>query len=89
LVADGELPVAIKDPINIDYGPWCTNGYPDRSNTIYTYVSDGTHYVLCSWMENSTDPNTLQYHDVASPWNETKFMHADYSFGDHTTVIAR
>ncbi len=88
LVTDGDIASAPKDPINIDQGPWCYGGNTAK-NTIFTYASDGTHYVLCAWMENTSDPATLQYHDVANPWNPSQMLRADNSFSNYSIVITR
>lgn len=88
LVADKVIASAPKDPINVDAGPWCWSSNTGQ-NTILTYNSDGTHYVLCAWMENTSDQSTLQYRDVPNPWNTSQMLRANYSFSNYNIVITR
>lgn len=88
LVTEGFISSAPKDPINVDTGPWCWSGNTTK-NTIFTYGSDGTHYVLCAWMENTTDPATLQYRDVPNPWNTSLMLRANYNYSNYNIVITR
>lgn|ERR1035437_9800804 len=89
LVTDGEFSVVPIDPINIDVGPWCWGGGPTSQNNIYVYISDGKHYVLCTWMENTRDPNTLQYIDVADPWNPGQKLKANDGYSGYVDAIAQ
>jgi general secretion pathway protein G len=88
LVSEGFFSSAPKDPVNIDTGPWCWNGNSTQ-NTIFTYGSDGTHYILCAWMENTSDPATLQYRDVPNPWNTSQMLRANHSYSNYNIVITR
>jgi prepilin-type N-terminal cleavage/methylation domain-containing protein len=88
LAGAGTISYVPRDPVNVDMGPWCWGGATTR-NTIFTYASDGTHYVLCSWMENTSDPSTLQYRDVANPWSPANYLRANYSYSNYNYVIAK
>jgi prepilin-type N-terminal cleavage/methylation domain-containing protein len=88
LVNDGVISSAPKDPINIDKGPWCWGSNASK-NTILTYNSDGTHYILCAWMENTSDQSTLQYRDVPNPWNTNGMLRANSNFSNYNIVITR
>jgi prepilin-type N-terminal cleavage/methylation domain-containing protein len=76
LVADGEFGKAPLHPINVDTGPWCWSGSATKSSTIQ-YLSDGKHYILCLWLENTSDPSTLQYNDVIDPWNPSNKLYSN------------
>lgn len=88
LVSDGNMSSAPKDPINVDTGPWCWSGNTGK-NTILVYNSDGTHYVLCAWMENTSDSSTLQYRDVPNPWVPGQMLRANYGYSNYNIVITR
>ncbi len=88
LVTDGQLAAAIKDPTNIDAGPWCWNGAATK-NTIYTYASDGQRYVLCAWMENTSDKETLQFNDAADPWSTTQKLYTNRGYSGYNYVIVK
>lgn len=88
LVADGDLPGAPKDPVNVDKGPWCWTSATSQ-NTIYVYLSDGNHYILCGWMENTSDRQTLQYQDVQNPWNTSQYLKANYNYSGYEIVYAQ
>jgi type II secretion system protein G len=88
LVADGDLPGAPKDPVNVDKGPWCWSSATGK-NTIYTYASDGTHYILCGWMENTSDTQTLQNRDVPNPWNTSQGLKANWGYSAYNIVYAQ
>ncbi len=88
LVSAGFLPVAPKDPINIDSGPWCWGG-PFMKNTIYAYSSDGQRYILCAWMENTSDSATLQFNDIVNPWNSSQKLYANNGYSAYNYVISR
>ena len=88
LVTDGFFPKAPVDPVNVDQGPWCWGGNSAK-NTIFTYASDGQHFILCGWMENTGDSSTLQYQDVPNPWNTAQTLRANFAYSNYNTVIAR
>jgi prepilin-type N-terminal cleavage/methylation domain-containing protein len=76
------------DPINIDRGPWCSSGNTTKS-AIYTYVSDGTHYILCAWLENTSDPMRLEITNIKNPWNTAQSLRTNYNYSDYNYVIAK
>lgn len=40
-------------------------------------------------MENTLDPDTLQYHDVPNPWNPAETLHANYGYSLYNYVITK
>ncbi len=90
LVTGNYISVLPTDPINRDIGPWCwvrpDGGLKDY---IYTYTSDGQHYILCAWMENTSDRDTLQFRDVVNPWNSAEKLYADRSYSPYSYVIVK
>lgn len=88
LVSAGFMSNVPVDPINIDKGPWCWGG-PTNQNTIYTYASDGQKYILCAWMENTSNKNTLQFNDVSNPWNISQRLYANMNYSGYNYVIVR
>ena len=88
LKTEGLFGAAPMDPINVDKGPWCWSGSATK-NTIYTYASDGTHFILCAWMENTADGSTLQFRDVDNPWNPSQKLYANYSYSAYNYVVAK
>lgn len=80
LVNEGRIPALPLDPINKDIGPWCwVRADGGLKDYIYTYTSNGVHYILCTWMENTSDPDTLQFKDVNNPWNPSEKLYANRS----------
>jgi len=77
------------DPINNDLGPWCYGGGAAGKNTIYTYASNGQHYILCTWLENTSDKKTLQYEDVLDPFGQTYYLRASYGYSNYNYVITK
>ena len=88
LVTDGEFTSVPKDPLNVDNGPWCWSNNTSK-NTIIVYHSDGTHYILCSWMENTSDPMTLQFTNIKNPWNTAESLRTNYNYSNYNYVITR
>jgi type II secretion system protein G len=88
LVTGGQISMIPKDPVNIDRGPWCWSGNSTQ-NTIYVYISDGQRYVLCGWMENTADSDTLQYKDVVDPWNTAQKLYANDGYSRYGYAISR
>lgn len=88
LVTSGEFPSKVPvDPINIDTGPWCWNA--TKQSSIYVYISDGKHYILCGWLENVSDSATLLSKDVRNPWNTGEYLRANYGYFDSAFVVAQ
>lgn len=88
LIDDKEFSVVPVDPRNIDQGPYCGGTGNDSVNTIYTYESDGQHYILCAWLENSSDPSRLQTTNFANPWNQNeKLLDSGYPYNSY--IIAK
>ncbi|MDB5254987.1 MAG: Type secretion system protein [Candidatus Nomurabacteria bacterium] len=72
LVNAGFLTTVIRDPLNIASGsfPWSPFPAVNQSvNSLYHYRSNGEHYLMCGWLENHSDPLTLQYTDIDDPFN--------------------
>lgn len=85
------------DPFSVDIGPWpwhnSSNAIspPNNTgyNTMYTYSSDGSHYIFCSWLENSGDTNTLKYQDVTNPYNTSQKLYADVGYSAMNYCVAQ
>lgn len=78
------------NPINKDIGPWCwVRADGGLKDYIYTYTSDGTHYILCARMENTSDPDTLQFKDAPNPWNTSQKLYANRNYSPYAYVIVR
>ncbi|MBI4086602.1 prepilin-type N-terminal cleavage/methylation domain-containing protein [Candidatus Kaiserbacteria bacterium] len=90
LVTGGYISVLPVDPVNKDIGPWCwvrpDGGLKDY---IYTYTSDGQHYILCTWMENTSDRDTLQFKDAPNPWNASERLYANRNYSPYSYVIVK
>lgn len=92
LVTAGEMPDVPRDPINVPSGnyPWSPRPSVGMAvNRLYHYRSDGTpggsdakHYLLCTWLEDTSDPSILGVQDMQDPFNPPLMLHADdgYSF---------
>lgn len=81
------LPVIPIDPLDDDAGPWCWSGATSKNN-IYTYTSDGTHFILCGWLENSNDSARLELNDVTNPFNPVQKLYANQGYSKYNFVIA-
>ena len=78
-----------QDPINVDGGAWCWNGGTTGKNNIYVYISDGQKYILCAWMENTSDVDTLQFKDITNPWDTATKLYAASGYSGYNYVIAK
>jgi prepilin-type N-terminal cleavage/methylation domain-containing protein len=74
LITQGFISTIPIDPINVASGatPYSSS---TTVNSIYYFFSNGTAggsnatvYLLCSWLENQSDKQTLQYTDVIDPF---------------------
>ncbi|MBY0472736.1 type II secretion system GspH family protein [Patescibacteria group bacterium] len=89
LITEGLFSTTVpKDPVNTDSGPW-PNSSSVAQNKFLSYISDGAHYVLCAWMENTSDPNTLQYIDVVNPWNTARKLYLNEGYSAYLQCIAK
>lgn len=88
LISSNIMGIIPLDPQDHDQGPWCWSGHT-AVNTIYTYTSDGQHYILCAWMGNHSDKSTLQYQDAPNPWNPSEYLYANYNYSGYNYVIAK
>jgi prepilin-type N-terminal cleavage/methylation domain-containing protein len=88
IISTDTITVLPVDPTNIDKGTKCWDGAGTK-NTVLTYQSDGTHYVLCTWMENAGDIGTLAHRDVVNPWAPNTSLHADFGYADTAFAIAK
>jgi len=88
LSTSGIMKTVPIDPRDEDLGPFCF-GSQTSVNKIYTYASDGQHYILCAWMENHSDPATLQYRDIPNPWNTAQTLYASYDYSKYNYVLAK
>ncbi len=76
-----------KDPIDIDNGPYPWQTVPKDKNTIYTYISNGSKYVLCAWFENTSDGARLGSTDVIDPYNTALKLYANDGYSQYAYCL--
>jgi prepilin-type N-terminal cleavage/methylation domain-containing protein len=89
LATNNFMPSVPLDPTNVDQGPWPWEGGGVGVNTIYTYASNGQHYVLCAWMEDQSNPYTLQKKDITDSFNTSAQLYANDGYSAYNYCIAK
>jgi prepilin-type N-terminal cleavage/methylation domain-containing protein len=107
LVSQGFMSTVPRDPVNFATG-YLPFGNPPRAsvNTLYHYRSNGTaspdkgvtvysnatHYILCTWLQNPSDPDRLEVKDVDDTItlsNPSKKLYADDGYSKYNYCITR
>ena len=88
-----------RDPVNIASGafPWSTfQGGEGSVNRLYHYRSNGilggydaNHYLLCTWLENTDDVATPGHQDMADPFDQSLYLHADDGYSIYNYCVGQ
>ncbi|MFA6392566.1 MAG: prepilin-type N-terminal cleavage/methylation domain-containing protein [Candidatus Paceibacterota bacterium] len=98
LVNSGSMSYVPRDPVNVASGmfPWSGNPPGQSVNRLYHYRSNGTlgsynatHYLLCTWLENTSDKNNLGHIDVIDPFSPNNYLHADYNYSIYNYCVGK